>query len=169
EIRKFAPSLANSIYIHRGSERLRSSHAIAEYELVFTSYDTLKIDQLLLGKVKFNSIITDEAQNVKAHSSQRSRALRAMQSEFRLAMTGTPVENSLDELWSIMDFVQPGHLGSLREFRKKYSESGEYKSLLKAIKPFYLRRTKSEVLDDRLPKKYLKDPYFVEASNVQKA
>lgn len=169
EIRKFAPSLANSIYVHRGSGRIRSSHAIAEYELVFTSYDTLKIDQLLLGKVKFNSIITDEAQNVKAHSSQRSRALRAMQSEFRLAMTGTPVENSLDELWSIMDFVQPGHLGSLREFRKKYSESGEYKSLLKAIKPFYLRRTKSEVLDDRLPKKYLKDPYFVEASNVQKA
>lgn len=169
EIKKFSPALSNSIYIHRGSGRIKSAEVISGYDIVFTSYDTLKIDQLLLGKIKFKSIICDEAQNVKSHSSQRSRALRAMQSDFRLAMTGTPVENSLDELWSIMDFVQPGDLGSLRQFRERYAESGDYKGLLKAIQPFYMRRTKSEVLDKRLPKKFLKDPVFVEASNTQKS
>lgn len=169
EIKKFAPSLSNSIYIHRGSGRIKSSQVIDGYDLVFTSYDTLKIDQLLLGKVKFKSIICDEAQNVKSHSSQRSRALRAMQSDFRLAMTGTPVENSLDELWSIMDFVQPGELSSLRQFRERFAESGDYDGLLKAIQPFYMRRTKSEVLDKRLPKKYLTAPFYVEASRTQKS
>lgn len=169
EIKKFAPSLSNSIYIHRGSGRVKSSQVISEYDLVFTSYDTLKIDQLLLGKIKFQSIICDEAQNVKSHSSQRSRALRAMQSEFRLAMTGTPVENSLDELWAIMDFVQPGELGSLRLFRERYAESGDFEGLLKAIQPFYMRRTKSEVLDKRLPKKKLVPACLVEASKTQKS
>jgi SNF2 family DNA or RNA helicase len=133
-----------------------------------TSYDTLKIDQLILGKIDFQSIICDEAQNVKSHSSQRSRALRAMKYEFRLAMTGTPVENSLEELWSIMDFVQPGRLGSLREFKRKYMETDDYEGLLREIKPFYLRRTKAEVLDDRMPRKYINDPIQVEASPLQK-
>lgn len=169
EIRKFAPSLMQSLYIHKGSNRLSSADVISQYDLVFTSYDTLKIDQLVLGKVKFQSVICDEAQNVKSHSSQRSRALRAMQSSFRLAMTGTPVENSLDELWSIMDFVQPGYLQSLREFRRTYVESGNYEGLLEAIKPYYLRRTKKGVLDDRLPKKHDDQVRYVEASTVQKS
>ncbi|WP_246145547.1 DEAD/DEAH box helicase [Bacillus rubiinfantis] len=142
EIHKFAPNLAGSLYVHKGGGRLKSSDMISQYDLIFTSYDTLKIDQLLLGKIKFQSIICDEAQNAKSHSSQRSRALRAMQSEFRLAMTGTPVENSLEELWSIMDFVQPGELGSLRDFRKTYIQTDDYDGLLKKIHPFYLRRTK---------------------------
>ncbi len=168
EIKKFAPTLSESIYVHKGSNRLKVADQISQYNIILTSYDTLKIDQLVLGKVSFQSIICDEAQNVKSHSSQRSRALRAMQSDFRLAMTGTPVENSLEELWSIMDFVQPGDLGSLREFRQVYVEMNDFDGLLKAIKPYYLRRTKSEVLDDRLPKKYMKDPIYIEASGLQK-
>lgn len=169
EIRKFAPTLLDSIYIHKGSGRLSSAEMISQYDLVLTSYDTLKIDQLVLGKVKFQSVICDEAQNVKSHSSQRSRALRAMQSSFRLAMTGTPVENSLEELWAIMDFVQPGYLLSLKEFRRTYIESSNYEGLLKAIKPYYLRRTKKGVLDDRLPKKYPDQVTCVEASGIQKS
>lgn len=158
EIRKFAPSLNRSIYVHKGSGRYKSAEQISQFDIILTSYDTLKIDQLILGKIDFQSIICDEAQNVKSHSSQRSRALRAMKYEFRLAMTGTPVENSLEELWSIMDFVQPGRLGSLREFKRKYKETDDYEGLLREIKPFYLRRTKAEVLDDRMPRKYINDP-----------
>jgi SNF2 family DNA or RNA helicase len=169
EIHKFAPDLAGNLYVHKGSNRLKSSEIISKYDLVFTSYDTLKIDQLLLGKIKFQSIICDEAQNAKSHSSQRSRALRAMQSEFRLAMTGTPVENSLEELWSIMDFVHPGELGSLREFRRKYIQTGDYDGLLDKIRPFYLRRTKKEVLDDRLPTKHADKVIKVEVSKTQKS
>ena len=96
EIKKFAPSLASNIYVHHGSSRSRSSERISIYDLVLTSYDTLKTDQLVFGRIRFRTIICDEAQNIKSHTSQRSRALRAMQSEFRLAMTGTPVENGLD-------------------------------------------------------------------------
>lgn len=169
EIRKFAPSLLSSLYIHKGQGRFSSPEMISQYDLVFTSYDTLKIDQLVLGKVKFQSVICDEVQNVKSHSSQRSRALRAMQSSYRLAMTGTPVENSLEELWAIMDFVQPGYLQSLRDFRKTYIESNNYHGLLQAIKPYYLRRTKKDVFDDRLPKKHPDRVAFVEASIVQKS
>ncbi len=167
EIYKFAPQLAKSIYVHKGSGRAKSSEMISDYDLVFTSYDTLKIDQLILGKIKFQSIICDEAQNAKSHSSQRSRALRAMQSDFRLAMTGTPVENGLEELWSIMDFVHPGELGSLKEFRRMYIQSNDYEGLLRKIKPFYLRRTKKEVLDDRLPTKHPDKVLKVEASSTQ--
>jgi SNF2 family DNA or RNA helicase len=167
EVNKFAPELNKNLYIHKGSGRLKSSEQISKFDLIFTSYDTLKIDQLLMGKIEFESIICDEAQNVKSHSSQRSRALRAMQTNFRLAMTGTPVENSLEELWAIMDFVQPGELMSLREFRNRYVKSEDYKSLLTNIKPFYLRRTKKEVLDDRLPKKHEDEVYRVNASQTQ--
>lgn len=169
EINKFAPSLAENIYIHKGGTRLRSSNMISEFDIVLTSYDTLKLDQLILGKISFQSIICDEAQNVKSNSSQRSKALRAMQSTFRLAMTGTPVENSLEELWSIMDFVQPGELGSLREFRKAYVQTDNYSELLSKIQPFYLRRTKKEVLDDRLPTKHPDQIVKVEASGTQRA
>lgn len=168
EIRKFAPSLMNRLYEHKGSGRLKSSDLISQFDIILTSYDTLKMDQLLLGKIKFQSIICDEAQNIKSHSSQRSRAIRAMQGNFRLAMTGTPVENSLDELWAIMDFVQPGALGSLKEFRARYADSKNYDELLKAIQPYYLRRTKQQILDDRLPKKHIVPPIYVEASHVQK-
>jgi SNF2 family DNA or RNA helicase len=169
EIHKFAPDLVHSMYVHKGSGRLKSSEMIAQYDLVFTSYDTLKIDQLLLGKIKFQSIICDEAQNAKSYSSQRSRALRAMQADFRLAMTGTPVENTLEELWSIMDFVHPGELGSLREFKRTYIQTNDYEALLKKIQPFYLRRTKKEVLDDRLPKKHEDEVLRVDASSTQKS
>ncbi|ABO66650.1 helicase [Geobacillus thermodenitrificans] len=168
EIEKFAPSLLDSLYIHKGSERLASSQLISQFDIILTSYDTLKIDQLLLGKIEFQAIICDEAQNIKSHTSQRSRAIRAMQGRFRLAMTGTPVENSLDELWAIMDFVQPGALGSLKEFRFRYTETSDYDALLMAIQPYYLRRTKQQILDGRLPKKHLVPPIYVEASPIQK-
>ena len=169
EIQKFAPSLSSRIYIHQGGNRIRNKSLLEQQELIFISYDTLKIDQLLFGQINFQNIIADEAQNIKNHSSERSRALRAMKSEFRLAMTGTPVENSLEELWTIMDFVQPGAMYALSEFKKRFIKESNDDLLMKTLKPYYLRRTKKEVLSDKLPKKHILDPTFLQASNIQKS
>ncbi|QBP42693.1 DEAD/DEAH box helicase [Paenisporosarcina antarctica] len=168
EINKFAPSLSNKIYIHQGPNRIRNHSILEKQELIFISYDTLKIDQLLFGRINFQNIIADEAQNIKNHSSERSRALRAMKSEFRLAMTGTPVENSLEELWTIMDFVQPGAMFSLNEFKKSFIKNSNVDLLMKTLKPYYLRRTKKEVLSDKLPSKHILAPTYLQASRIQK-
>lgn len=168
ELAKFAPHLPKP-YIHLGQRRFRNNAQIEQFDIVITSYDTLKFDQLILGKIDFQIIVCDEAQNVKSFSSQRSRALRAMSGKFRLAMTGTPVENRLEELWAIMDYVQPGCLGSLKGFRKQYTEEQEYEHLFQAIRPYYLRRTKAEVLKNKLPEKHVNNPIEVHASKEQQA
>lgn len=167
EIEQFAPELSDAVYVHRGPQRLKEVEALEEKQLIFTSYDTLKVDQLLLGQIGFECIILDEAQNIKSNTSGRSRAIRAMQGKFRLAMTGTPVENSLEELWTIMDFVQPGALDSLAKFKEKYMKGEQYQELIDTLQPYYLRRTKEEVMKDKLPDKHLVEPFYVPASNVQ--
>lgn len=169
EIKKFAPSLEQFIYVHQGSKRLKKTALLNEKLIIFTSYDTLKIDQLIFGPIDFQSIITDEAQNIKSHASQRSFAIRALKAEFRLAMTGTPVENSLEELWAIMDFAHPGSLGSLSDFKKRYIRDENYEELMIKLKPFYLRRTKDEVLKDQLPTKHILPPRYVQASSIQQS
>lgn len=168
EIAKFAPELSEKIYIHKGANRIKDIECLKQKQLIFTSYDTLKIDQLLLGQIGFECIILDEAQNIKSNSSSRSRAIRAMQGKFRLAMTGTPVENSLEELWTIMDFVEPGALGSLAEFKKYYIKNEDYDGLKNSLHKYYLRRTKNEVLKDKLPQKHILKPIYVNASSLQK-
>lgn len=167
EINQFAPILSNKIYVHQGSSRIKNVAALQKKQLIFTSYDTLKIDQMIFGQIHFECIIADEAQNVKSNSSNRSRALRALQAKFRLAMTGTPVENSLEELWTIMDFVQPGAMGSLSGFRDLFVRNQNYDLLMDTLFPYYLRRTKSEVLKDKLPAKHILPPSYVQASPIQ--
>ncbi|MEG0470853.1 MAG: DEAD/DEAH box helicase [Solibacillus sp.] len=167
EIEKFAPELSNKIYIHKGSGRIKDIESLKHQQLIFTSYDTLKLDQLILGQIGFECIILDEAQNIKSNSSSRSRAIRAMQGKFRLAMTGTPVENGLEELWTIMDFVEPGALGALAEFKKQYIKNEDYEGLKVCLQKYYLRRTKDEVLKDKLPQKHILKPIYVNASQLQ--
>lgn len=167
EISEFAPILSDKIYVHQGSGRIRNVSLLETKQLIFISYDTLKIDQLIFGQIRFECIIADEAQNVKSNSSNRSRAIRAMQGNFRLAMTGTPVENSLEELWTIMDFVQPGAMRSLSEFRNLFVKNQNYDLLMETLFPFYLRRTKAEVLKDKLPEKHILEPSYVQASSIQ--
>lgn len=169
EINKFAPSLANQIYIHLGSHRIKDVEYLKSRPITFISYDTLKLDQLIFGQVKYKNIIADEAQNVKSHGTSRSRAIRAMQADFRLAMTGTPVENSLEELWSIMDFVEPGAMASLADFRSQFIKTSNDKLLMETLRPFYLRRTKKEVLAGKLPNKHLLEPTYLVASRKQRA
>ena len=131
-------------------------------DVVLTTYDTLRINQASFGTIDWNMVVCDEAQYAKNPTTQRTTALKALKSKHRAALTGTPVENGLIEFWCIMDFVQPGLLGSWTDFRKNYErpiiEDDEEKrenkinELLENIRGHYLRRLKDDVIDD-LPKK----------------
>ncbi|WP_052723848.1 DEAD/DEAH box helicase [Paenibacillus wulumuqiensis] len=161
EVSKFAPELLSSLYIHRGSQRQKDPEVLKRVGITITTYHTLTKDQLIFGQVDWQAIICDEAQAIKNPSTASSRVLKAMKAKFRLAMTGTPVENGLSELWSIMDYVQPGMLGSLSQFKEKFvqridGEERDYEAeqqLLARISMVYKRRTKSEELGDQLPPK----------------
>ncbi|MFY0544963.1 DEAD/DEAH box helicase [Brevibacillus sp. H7] len=161
EIRKFAPLLLASFSIHRGTERVRDPKILENTGITITTYQTLVKDQLIFGQVNWQAVICDEAQAIKNPSTAVSRVIKAMKTRFRLAMTGTPVENSLSELWSIMDFVQPGLLGSLSQYKQEFItpleeeefSGGIEEKLTARISMVYKRRTKSEELADQLPAK----------------
>ncbi|NGZ74081.1 DEAD/DEAH box helicase [Saccharibacillus alkalitolerans] len=159
ELSKFAPGLLRSFYLHRGTQRLKDAEELKRIGITVTTYQTLVRDQLIFGQVDWQAVICDEAQAIKNPSTASSKVLKAMKSRFRLAMTGTPVENGLSELWSIMDYVQPGLLGSLSEFKNQFinrieaQEPEAEQQLLARISTVYKRRTKSEELGDQLPSK----------------
>lgn len=159
EIERFTTGLG-SIYIHRGSDRIREPKLISSYDIVITTYETLVRDQIILGKIRWKLLAVDEAQRIKNATTLMSSAVKAMKCSFPVAITGTPVENSLSELWSIVDFVQPGLLGSYSWFRKEFqlpiekninndalidSKSAE---LINTIEPVFLRRVKEDKLDN---------------------
>lgn len=161
EIEKFAPSL--NIKVIRGSsfERKKIIREIEKYDLIITSYDLLKrdIDDYKQKNYSFKYIIADEAQYLKNNNTKNAKAIKALDSETRFALTGTPIENSLAELWSIFDFIMPGYLFGYKEFKNKFEipivkdQNQEAMGKLKMlIEPFVLRRTKKEVLTE-LPEK----------------
>ncbi|MED2971812.1 DEAD/DEAH box helicase [Fictibacillus sp. B-59209] len=160
EMKKFAPILLSSVYVHQGSQRNKNPEMIQRHGVTLTTYQTLVKDQLILGQIDWKAIICDEAQAIKNPSTSASRVTKAMKSRFRLALTGTPVENSLSDLWSIMDFVQPGILGSLNQFKSEFinkidkdADSEIEEKLISRIAKVYKRRTKSEELNGQLPPK----------------
>src|SRR5699024_7383056 len=103
-----------------GPERIKDYNAISRFDIVLTTYQTLVRDQLVMGRVDWEMVICDEAQNIKNPTTSTSVAVKALKNKGRLALTGTPVENNLTELWSIIDFVQSGRLGSLKGFKRQY-------------------------------------------------
>ena len=133
-----------------------SKEVLNQFDVVLTTYDTLRIDQAKLGTVDWNMVVCDEAQYAKNPTTQRTCAVKALKSKHRAALTGTPVENGLIEFWCIMDFVQPGLLGSWADFRTNFERpivqgdeeqrSEKIQSLLSQIKGHYLRRMKEEAL-----------------------
>ncbi|MDI6893800.1 MAG: DEAD/DEAH box helicase [Bacillota bacterium] len=145
-------------YKHLGPNRLKDLDSISRADLVFTSYETLVRDQLLLGQADWRVVVCDEAQKIKNYTAMATQVAKALKATIRLGLTGTPVENSLSELWCIGDFVQPGLLGSYREFRSEFelplaraapAEKGAVESrLFERLIPIYLRRTKKEVLEN---------------------
>ena len=162
EVRRFAPGL--STYIHQGPSRVRGSdfaRTVADVDLVLTSYVLVRQDLDMMQPVKWHAVILDEAQNIKNPSARQTQAVRQLPASFRLALTGTPVENRLSELWSIMHFLNPGYLGSREAFRtnfalpiERYNDSTATKKLKQIVGPFILRRVKSDptVIQD-LPEK----------------
>ena len=161
EIEKFAPSL--NIKVVRGTaiERKEIIKNVDKYDLIITSYDLLKrdIDTYNEKKYNFKFIIADEAQYLKNNNTKNAKAIKQINADTRFALTGTPIENSLAELWSIFDFIMPGYLFSYKKFKSEYEtaiikgEDEEKMDKLKMlIQPFVLRRTKKEVLTE-LPEK----------------
>jgi len=150
EIRRFAPKL--KVFQHTGINRPAHSGIFRNYDLILTTYGTVRNDIEMLKNFFFSYVILDESQIIKNASSKIFSAIKNLQSDHRLVLSGTPVENSLTDLWSQFSFINPGMLGSLNFFRnefvipieKKQDEDAAQK-LQKLIRPFILRRTKNEV------------------------
>ena len=156
EIEKFAPGI--DYIIHHG-ERYESEKELAGHQLVLTSYGIAVNDLELLKKIKFNLIIADESQAIKNLHSKRHKAISQLKGRVRLAMSGTPIENNIFELYAQMNFVNPGFFQGLTAFKEDYAKPIEQEhneaitaELKKKIDPFILRRTKAQVLTE-LPEK----------------
>ena len=161
EARKFAKDIKTDVIKGTLSERKKKIKEIDKNDLIITSYDLLKRDIELYEKegYKFRFIIADEAQYLKNSNTQNAKSIKKIKADTKYALTGTPIENSLAELWSIFDFIMPGYLFSYRKFKNMYETpivKGEDEEIIKKLKmliePFVLRRSKKEVLKE-LPDK----------------
>ncbi len=155
EARRFTPEL--DVLLLDGASR--DLEAIAAHDLVVTSYGLVRRDIERLASKRFRCAVLDEAQNVKNPESATSRAVRRLDAGLRLALSGTPVENRLGELWSLMTFANPGLLGPASEFDERFArpiaarpDGPSAEHLRAVVRPFILRRTKAEVLPDLPPK-----------------
>lgn len=152
ELERFAPKL--KVYLHYGSNRLKEdafSELVKDADVVLTSYGISHLDGTEFEGLTWSSIAIDEAQNIKNSQTKQSRAVRRLKGKHHIALTGTPMENRLSELWSIFDFTNHGYLGSLGHFQKRFVipiEKDEQKEkvheLQGLIRPFLLRRTKKD-------------------------
>ncbi|MDQ0903316.1 SNF2 family DNA or RNA helicase [Paenibacillus sp. V4I7] len=153
ELKRFAPSL--KVHLHYGPQRLKgpafNEEVVGKVDLVLTSYTLSHLDEVELGSIAWNSICLDEAQNIKNAYTKQASAIRRLDGYHRIALTGTPIENRLTELWSIFDFANPGYLGTVREFTHRYvnaiektRDSETIGKVQKLIRPFLLRREKKD-------------------------
>ncbi|MDU2681538.1 MAG: DEAD/DEAH box helicase, partial [Clostridium sp.] len=157
EIEKFAPSIKYTVVNGSKDERIKILDNIEKYDVIITTYNLIKRDLDEYEKLQFDYCFIDEAQYIKNSHSQNSLSVKKIKSYRKFALTGTPVENSLMELWSIFDFIMPGYLFDEKRFsvryHKKLNESEEIlEELNKLIKPFILRRYKKDVIKE-LPQK----------------
>ena len=155
EAAKFTPRLRLLDYTGPGRHSLRE--VFSDYDLIITTYGTVRTDIAELTNVQFDYAILDEAQAIKNAESQSAKATRLLRSRYKLAISGTPIENHLGELWSIFEFLNPGMLGGDSVFKKFVGSGTSLGSngsgaLAKALRPFILRRTKQQVVED-LPEK----------------
>ncbi|MGB6301928.1 MAG: DEAD/DEAH box helicase, partial [Rivularia sp. (in: cyanobacteria)] len=162
EVNKFAPNL--KVLQYHGDKRPKGKAfqtAVKNNNIVITSYSLVHRDLSSLQDVSWQIIALDEAQNIKNAESKQSQAVRQLEPDFRIALTGTPVENRLQELWSIMDFLNPGYLGNKQFFQRrfampieKYGDTSSLSQLRSLVQPFILRRLKTDrdIIQD-LPEK----------------
>lgn len=151
EIAQFAPSL--KVRIHAGPTRAGIAQRLTPFDVVVTSFDTVIRDELLLASIGWNILVLDEAQAIKNPEAQRTKAVKRLPRRVSLAVTGTPVENRLDDLWSLADFALPGLLGSINEFRATFSDDmNDAGRLGPIVSPILLRRKVMDVAKDLPPK-----------------
>jgi SNF2 family DNA or RNA helicase len=162
EIKRFGPTL--KAIVHHGDKRPQGkafAKAVQHQHLVITSYSLIHRDIKELQSISWQGVVLDEAQNIKNADSKQSQAVRQLDAQFRIALTGTPVENRLSELWSIMDFLNPGYLGPKNFFQRRfavpierYGDTASLKTLRSLVQPFILRRLKTDrsIIQD-LPEK----------------
>lgn len=159
EFQIFSPSLSTAVVAGSIEERDKILNDYKKYDALITSYDLLKRDIQLYEDKTFCYEVIDEAQYIKNHNTQGAKAVKLIQSKTRFALTGTPIENRLSELWSIFDYLMPGYLYKYEQFKKeletpitKYQEEHLMERLKKLVQPFILRRLKANVLKE-LPEK----------------
>jgi SNF2 family DNA or RNA helicase len=162
ELARFAPSL--SAMVHHGPDRLSAKafeREAQKHDLVLTTYALAQRDADDLSKIRWDCVVLDEAQNIKNQYAKQTQAIMQLDARSRIALTGTPVENRLSELWSIMQFLNPGYLGPSETFRKtyatpieRYRDEAKTAALKRMIQPFVLRRVKTDksIIQD-LPEK----------------
>ncbi|MEA3354775.1 MAG: SNF2-related protein [Campylobacterota bacterium] len=157
EIKRFTSNL--TVLSLHGTDRFDNFEKIKEFDIVLTTYNLVVRDFELLEKKQFLYIVLDEAQKIKNPRTKMTNCIKSLQSEYRLALSGTPIENHLGELWSIFSFLMPGFLDTLGNFKKEYqtpiekeNDKQKQEKLNKRIKPFMIRRTKDEVADELPPK-----------------
>ncbi|WP_421658491.1 DEAD/DEAH box helicase [Leptothermofonsia sp. ETS-13] len=152
EVKKFGPTL--KVLLHHGDGRPKGkafARAVQGKDLIITSYALIHRDLPDLQSVSWQNVVLDEAQNIKNPDAKQSQAVRQLEAPFRIALTGTPVENRLTELWSIMDFLNPGYLGPKNFFQRRfatpierYGDTDSLKTLRSLVQPFILRRLKTD-------------------------
>lgn len=173
EINKFTPDASSIIIDGSKAEREGLIKSVYDYEFVITSYPLLRRDIALYQEIEFAYCFIDEAQHIKNPKTMNAHSVKKINAEHKFALTGTPIENSLTELWSIFDFIMPGYLYSSREFRNRYEtplvkdgDSMTANSFRARIKPFMLRRMKTDVLNE-LPEK-IENTMYAELTNEQR-
>lgn len=174
EIDKFLPSLPHTIVVGLPDVRKQIIESAGEEDVLITSYQLLQRDIELYQDMHFSCQIIDEAQNIKNANTLTSKATKLIHADFKVALTGTPIENRLSELWSIFDYLMPGFFHGYDHFRKRYElpimqqgDEESEKQLTAMISPFVLRRLKKDVLKD-LPDK-LEEIYYANMEGEQKA
>ncbi|HNE28942.1 MAG TPA: DEAD/DEAH box helicase, partial [Saprospiraceae bacterium] len=150
EIGRFAPTLFT--YAHTGPKRLNDPRALAGHDVVLTTYHTARQDLDLLSKVSWHVIVLDESQQIKNRASEVSKVVLSLRADCKISLSGTPIENSLSDLWTQMEFINPATLGSFSAFREQYIVPIEKRDdpvakqrLFSRVRPFFLRRTKEQV------------------------
>lgn len=172
EINKFNPSLNVCVIDGVPNQRKKTIDQIDQYDVVITSYTLLQKDIELYEPIEFSYMILDEAQHIKNRGTRNAKSVKKIHAQHRLILSGTPIENSLDELWSLFDFLMPGFLGSYDRFVEKYirvsknEQSRNLEYLKKKVAPFILRRMKTDVLKDLPPVQEL--TYHCQLTDEQK-
>ena len=173
EFLKFAPKLKYVVVANTKQKRLEVFSKKDEYNIFITSYGLIKNDKDEYEDMNFELCVVDEAQNIKNYQAQMTREIKKIKANCKIALTGTPVENNVMELWSIFDFIMPGYLNSVIKFREKYNIKGVTETDLKILKllnyqitPFILRRKKEDVIKS-LPEK-IENKVYIDLPEKQK-